>query len=136
VREADAQAEMAAQIASERLGQLLEEPISPALARLYSERAFQQRDRGQLALAAAQFVRALEAIWRARPDYCDGHVLREFMGIEWARRAVSFRRRGIALARPRHGLASAGSLAEGAARGLLDEVHAPRLANLLPRTHP
>lgn len=140
VREADAQAEMAAQIACERLGQLLEEPIAPALALLYSERAFfcstTREPPAQLALAAAQFVRALEAIWRSRPDYCDGPVLRRFMAIEWARRAISFRKRGVTLARPRHGLASADSLAEGVARGMLDEVHAPRLASLLPRTHP
>jgi hypothetical protein len=147
VREADAQTEMAARIARERLGVLLDEPIAPALARLYSERAFScaradprastaPSDRAELKLAAAQFVRALEAIWRTRPDYCDGPALRRFMAVEWARRAISFRLRGVPLARPRHGLSSPGSLAEGAMRGLLDEVHAPRLSSLLPRTHP
>jgi hypothetical protein len=136
VREADAQAEMAAQIAGERLAALLEEPIAPALSFLYSERAFRGAQRDELALAGAQFVRALEAIWRARPDYCDGPTLRAFIAVEWARRAVSFARRGVRLTLPRHGLAPPRALAEGALRGALDEVHLPRVLSLLPRTHP
>jgi hypothetical protein len=62
--------------------------------------------------------------------------LQRFIAVEWARRFVSFRRRGVTLPRPARALASLLPLAEGALRGLLDEVHAPRLSSFLPRTHP
>jgi hypothetical protein len=136
MREADAQAEMAARIASERLSAVLGEPITPLLATLYSERAFVAAEGEELELAALQFVRALAAIWQARPAYCDGPRLRRFIAVEWARRFVSFRRRGIVLPRPERALSSPLPMAEGALRGLLDELSLPRLSSRLPRTHP
>jgi glycosyltransferase involved in cell wall biosynthesis len=136
VREAEAQADMAALIARERLSALLEGPITPLLGTLYSEQAFRSAAPAELVRAGEQFVRALDAIWAQRPDYCAAHALAHFVAVEWARRSISFRRRGVALTRPRCVSPALLPFGEGALRGLLDEVHAPRLSALLPRTHP